>query len=522
MHQRTNRWSCAAVGIATASVVVSILMCAAVPANAAPLPGDWANVPGYSGGEIAIGQAGDVNNVRHAPTPHGVESSATTAIVNYDTGVVQSDGTQDGFETVIVPEGGATGKTFVYLPPTDSLAPIDRATVTAYNPLGSSIDWAVVNYYLSQGYSVVIPNAYGEENPTYAGANNGVRVRNGMLAATSLLGPQQFTVYGQSGGAIDTSFAAESTGVVIPGDEHNVYIAEDNPRDLLGMFVNSGGRVPSGLIDSAAIGMVRSMPAEDKAVLDRNVRPSIKYGAQLLNATQDNPVPLLSSLTYMLLGVFAPQDELLFRRGTYDSAEVQGVLQNVNAIQGTPQGKVYLLPKTHDRFVDKSGSYWLADEYRARGVNVQVIETDDGGEYPGHYASDPEFLFGIGSGSYDNQGDFTRVTGQEPDVTSQVLEYAAETIIPAVGEVVNATLTPVLDVIDTGIDLMEHHQSLQLSPVDATPAIAPPATTNVARLNEIVDTTLPTEYQIPAKELLSNPMVTDLINNSPFSMPAVK
>lgn len=519
MH-RANRRSRVVSGIAAASIVASIFMYVTVPATAAPIAGDWANVPGYSGGEVSIGQAGGVNAVHTTSTPSGVDMNATTTVVNYDTGVVQSDGTQGGYQTIIVPSGGATGKALVYLPPIDSLAPVDRATVAAYNPFGSSIDWAVVNYYLSQGYSVVIPNAYGEENPTYAGKNNGVRVRNGMVAALSLLGPQQFTVYGQSGGAIDTSFAAESTGVIVPGDEHNVYIAEDNPRDLLGMFVGSGGRVPSGLIDSAAVGMIRSMSSEDKVVLDRTIRPSVKYGAQVLNVTQDYPVPLVSSLTYMLLGVFAPQDELLFRRGTYDSAEVQDVLQNVNALQGTPQGKVYLLPKTHDRFVDKSGSYWLANEYRSRGVDVQVIETNDGGEYPGHYASEPEFLFGVGSGAYDSQGDFTRVTGEKSDITSRVLEYAAETIIPAVGEVVNAALTPVLDVVDAGIDAAEYVQALHVTSVPAIAPSAPPATSNVARLNEIVDTAVPTYFQTPAKELLNNPLVSDLINNASFSMPA--
>lgn len=316
--------------------------------------------------------------------------------VKYGTGVGDGEvGTMNVF-TPIVSNGGVV----TYIPPTDSLYSGDAPSRQIDSEKLSDSDVARINAMIAQGYTVIVPDAYGDHNPQYAGKMNGVRIANAVLAYQQLPGrvaPTSVACYGFSGGGIDCARVAQyrwSNGLF------DQVIVDSGPTDLAGFLVNPA--VQNGLGWAAAAGLYGSVSSTEYEVLHANLRPSAIVGVQLLRAASNLiPIPKLVVGIMTVSGLVLPLPlEAAFKPGSLEKPEVRALLGAISP--GVPDapfdGTMVFRYNESDTFVPPGvHSLPLAEQYRLMGTPTTVI-TNHGQVAPGHAMMSTDQLLALLAG----------------------------------------------------------------------------------------------------------------------------
>lgn len=302
--------------------------------------------------------------------------------VKYGTGVGDGEvGTMNVFSRPF-----SNGGVVTYIPPTDSLYAGDAPSRQIDSEKLSESDVARINALIARGYTVIVPDAYGDHNPQYAGKMNGVRIANAVLAYRQLPGrvaPTSVACYGFSGGGIDCARVAQyrwSNGLF------DQVIVDSGPTDLAGFLVNPA--VQNGLGWAAAAGLYGSVSSTEYEVLHANLRPSAIVGVQLLRAASNLiPIPKLVVGFMTVSGLVLPLPlEAAFKPGSLEKPEVRALLGAISP--GVPDvpfgGTMVFRYNESDTFVPPGvHSLPLAERYRLMGTNTTVI-TNHGQVAPGH------------------------------------------------------------------------------------------------------------------------------------------
>lgn len=408
----------------------------------------------------SLSEAPDVDGRVHSTTVKDVgqiTGAATREEIRYGTGVRRGGQAEVGTMNVFTP-ADPSGRVLTYIPPTDSLYAGDAPSQQLERGSLSDGDVELINAALAQGYTVIVPDAYGDEHPQYAGEMNGVRIVNAVEAYRN--GPDrapitEVTCYGFSGGGIDCARVPEyrhADGVF------DTVIIDSGPTDLGGFLAEPGAQ--NGLGWSAFVGVERSMTTEQREVLYENLRPSAIVFTKAVSALGDAvPVPGLVATTMTYGGVLFPLPlETAVKPGAADKPEVQELLTGISPT--TPDqpysGTVVLRYSETDAYVPpRVHAYPLADRYRDQGTEVVVV-THDGEVTPGHAPMESDELVAYLDG--DLPADGSRTQREPLTAEEQQSDQLFATLfdgIAAHGETLTRLAPPVLDELDrmlVGVD----------------------------------------------------------------------
>lgn len=416
-------------------------------------PGDWANVPGYTGSESSGQPAGTLLSSTEVPTPATVKVPSRTYVLEYEDGTGQITK-----ESLIVPESSYDGvrPIYTYVAPTDSLDPAMAPSKKFFGD-GSGIDMSMPNEWLEGGGSVLIPDSYGDENPEYAGVNNGVRVKNGMLAAQQHVGEEAPIVCGGfSGGGLDCGRVAEDKTVNVPN--YRGTIISGAPANMHSVVRDAMGHEQSGLISVAAMpGVYRSLSDEEKAALDPMIRPSAKHAFETMDFGGANS----QYATY--LGLVGIKADWIFQPGALDDPAVQAIFDKASLGNFIPDAPVLVAGNQSDPWMvwARNGAL-LAEQYTSGGADVDVIVSNLPG-WPGH-----QDISVADQLSWFNQqlpeGSKLTETEVEPEESTNppgmslapiigAVGPAIENLVPQISEQLDKFVPDTLDALDTGISV---------------------------------------------------------------------
>jgi len=516
------------------ATVVSLTILATIggmaAANAAPA--DWVNVPGYVAPQTSGELAGTLISSVEIPTPATVKVSARTYLLTYEDGTGQTNQ-----QILIVPTREYDGVRPIYdhAVPTDSLDPAKAPTKEIFAP-NSSVDMSTPNAWLEGGGQVLITDTYGKENPEYAGLNNGVRMKNGMLAAQEFVGGNAPIVCGGfSGGGLDCGRVAEDDSVYVPNYRGTVIAG--SPANMTNVIQDAGGNVQSGLISAAAMpGVLRSLPDEQKEMLDPKIRPGVKLAFQVLDLGG------AGSSNSTLLGLIGIRPEWLMTEGSYDDPEVQEIFADAGLGQRTPSAPVAVVGNLNDPWMrwDRNGA-WLADKYGQAGADVTQITTQSN-TWPAHSTIDNTRQLQwmneqLPEGSkLTNTVDEQELEAPTPlqvalaPVQSVVMNAAGDainSIVPQISEAVDSIATDVLNQADATIVTPPQAAAVSIPEAPAVVTTAPvlsPSVDNVSTVTEVVKSQVGAEHapivDEIARQVNDNPHVADFINSLPaFQLP---
>lgn len=417
-----------------------------------------------------LSEAPDIDGAVHAGTTKGtgqITEAAAREEFRYGTGVRRGSDPEVGTMNVFTP-ADPSGRVLTYIPPTDSLYAGDAPSRQLDRRSLSEGDVERINAALADGVTVIVPDAYGDRSPQYAGEMNGVRIVNAVEAyrnAPDHAPVTEVTCYGFSGGGIDCARVAEyrhADGRV------DLVIVDSGPTDLGGFLAEPGAQ--NGLGWSAFVGVERSMTADQRSVLYDNLRPSAVVFTKAVSALGDAvPVPGLVSTVMTYGGVLFPLPlGAAGKSGAIDNPEVHELMTDISP--GTPDQPysgtvvfryndtdVYVPPQVH--------SAPLAQRYRDQGSDVVVV-TNHGAMTPGHEMMGSDELVGYLNG--DIPADGAR-TDSEPLTAEQRQEDGVMTAlydgIAAHGENLTRLSGPILDdldrvvvAVDEGIDRLTGHR----------------------------------------------------------------
>lgn len=505
------------VAVVIAIVLLSLLgfgyMSSLGVANAEP--GDWANVPGYTG-PVSSGQsAGTLLRSTEVPTPANVKVPSRTYVLEFEDGTGQITK-----EVMIVPIAPYEGVRPIYtnVVPTDSLDPEKAPSRQLFKP-EAGIDMSITNEWLEGGGSVLIPDSYGDQNPEYAGVNNGVRIRNGMLASQQFVGTDAPIVCGGfSGGGLDCGRVAEDKSVNVPN--YSGTIISGAPANMLSVVTDALGHEQSGLISTAAMpGVYRSLPADDKAVLDSKIRPSAKMLFNILNLGGEGS----SNATY--LGLIGLRADWLFTPGSFDDPEVQSVIARSGLGNTAPDAPVLVAGNQGDPWMiwNRNGEA-LAERYNGDGADVSVLATDQQG-WPGHKDIDASSQIAWLNGRLPEGSKLieTDVKADPANPVSVALAPVQTVVMNAVGSAVEAVVPQISAALDNvvpqALDTVDAAISTPAPQVSNAPVVDD-VVDNVAVIRETVELHVGAENAPIVNEIIdtvatNNPQIVEFLNGLP-------
>jgi hypothetical protein len=483
-------------------------------------PGNWADVPGYTGAVSSGQPAGTLISSTEVSTPANVKVPSRTYVLEFEDGTGQITK-----EVMIVPIASYEGVRPIYthVVATDSLDPAKAPSKQLFKS-DAGIDMSMTNEWLEGGGSVLIPDSYGDQNPEYAGVNNGIRIRNGMLASQQFVGTNAPIVCGGfSGGGLDCGRVAENKSVNVPN--YSGTIISGAPANMLSVVTDALGREQSGLISTAAMpGVYRSLSDDEKAALDPKIRPSAKVMFDILNLGGAGS----NYATY--LGLVGIRADWLFTPGSFNDPEVQSVIARSGLGNSTPDAPVLVAGNQGDPWMiwNNNGKV-LAERYAGNGANVSVLATDQQG-WPGHKdigaAQQIAWLNGQlpqGSKLIETNVDSAPVNPVlvalapiQVAVTNAV-GSAVATVVPQISAALDTVVPQVLDVVDVVV-------SAPKPQVPSTLVVDEPVN-NVAAISEAIESHVgvenaPVVDQIIETVAANNPQVVDFINGLPkFHLP---
>ena len=425
-----------------------------------------------------------------APTPdgaiHGVpevkpKGQITNALmreeVKYGTGVTRGGVPETGTMNVFSPSV-SNGGVVTYIPPTDSLYSGDAPSRQIDSEKLSDSDVARINAMIAQGYTVIVPDAYGDHNPQYAGKMNAIRIANAVLAYRQLPGRVVTSVacYGFSGGGIDCARVAQyrwSNGLF------DQVIVDSGPTDLGGFLANPG--IQNGLGWDAGGGNITSASEAQWKVLQDNLRPSTIVGYKLLRTASDIiPIPKLVVGVMTASGLVLPLPlKVAFKPGALEKPEVQALLRDISP--GVPDapfgGTMVFRCNQSDAFVP-SEVHCLpaAEQYRLMGTNTTVI-TNHGQVAPGHAMMPTAQLLALLAGDVPS-GDVDTYSA-EMSVTDKVLDTVLTSAMWGIS-VYGAWLTEQAPAVLDELDRVVVDADKALDQVIAAPADAAEVVTTAA------------------------------------------
>lgn len=506
-------------------IAIFMVMVGAGVANAAP--GDWANAPGYVAPHSSGQPAGTLVNSEEVPTPEGVNVPSKAYVLTYEDGTGQKTK-----EVLIVPESDYDGvrPVLTNVAPTDSLDPAMAPSRQLFKEK-NGMDMSVTNKWLEGGGSVLIPDSYGDQNPTYAGMGNGVRIKNGMLAAQSFTGQNNpMSCAGFSGGGLDCGRVAEDTSVDVPN--YSGTVISGSPANMQNVLSDAMGHEQSGLISAAAMpGVYRSMSAEDKAILDPKIRPSVKLLFNALNLGGEGS----SNATY--LGLVGLRADWLFTPGSFDDPQVQSIIAKSSLGKSMPNRPVMVGGNQTDPWMIWSqNGEGLADQYRNNGVDVTTVTTNQPG-WPGHKdigaTTQVEWL----NQQLPEGSKLTQVTPDKPvsplsqavgQIVAPIMDAVGstvETVVPQISEALDDAVSNTLDQVDTALSASVAPSVEMPAPVNIPQPMATPSASenNVTHIADQAKANLapeaaPVVDQI-ASAVASNPQVAGFVNSLPLPFP---
>lgn len=198
---------------------------------------------------------------------------------------------------------------------------LTRRCAPSYEMLsGSMVEHALMNRALARGWIVVLPDYEGPQAQFLDGRNAGRSVLDGVRAAQTLLpdtlldAQSPVALWGYSGGAFASLWAAQLASRYAPGINLVGVAAGGPPAHLASSAANIDGGLFVGLYFAAVIGLARSYDEIDTDVLlnERGRRMFDDLGescvGQELAWVRD---PLLSSYTFDRMAEYTTVDDLL-------------------------------------------------------------------------------------------------------------------------------------------------------------------------------------------------------------------
>ena len=401
----------------------------------------------------ALSESPEIDGAVHSTTtkPVGrISEAATREELRYGTGVSRGGVAEVGTMTVFTPDN-PDGRVLTYIPATDSLYAGDAPSKRFDSGEMSDKEADQLNAALADGVTVIVPDAYGDLHPQYAGQWNGVRITNAVEAYRndpSRAPITEVTCYGFSGGGIDCARVGEyrhSQG------RFDTVVVDSGPTDLARFLEKPG--VQNGLGWSALVGAERSMTVEQRTLAYAKLRPSAIVFIKGMSLLGDAvPVPGLVAGVATYAGVLLPLPlEVAGQPGMRDDPEVIALLEGVSPT--TPEtpfaGRMVFRYNDRDRWVPPSVHMTpLADRYRDQGTDVVEV-TNDGQMAPGHEPLQPDELVGYLNADVPVDGTRTHSAPLTPveQAVDDVLTGAIDGVA-AYGQVLTEHAPPVLDAID--------------------------------------------------------------------------
>lgn len=438
----------------TGKVAVAVLAAAGLTAGAGPVYGSvLLDRPPAS---ESLTEAPDIDGSVHGTTGKQtgqITEAVTREEIRYGTGVRRGSAPEVGTMNVFTP-ADPSGRVLTYIPPTDSLYAGDAPSQQLDRGSLSEGDVERINAALADGVTVIVPDAYGDRSPQYAGEMNGIRIVNAVEAYRNTPNHAPVTevsCYGFSGGGIDCARVPEYRHA---DDRVDLVIIDSGPTDLGGFLAEPGAQ--NGLGWSAFVGLERSMTADQRGLLYDNLRPSAVVFTKAVSALGDAvPEPGLVATVMTYGGVLFPLPlETAGKPGALDKPEVRQLLTDTSP--GTPdrpysgtvvfrfnESDLYVPPRVH--------SEPPAQRYRDQRSDVVVV-TNDGAMAPGHQMLDSDDLVGYLNG--DIPADGTRTHNEPPTPQERQDDRMMTTLydgIAAHGENLTRLAPPILDELDRAI-----------------------------------------------------------------------
>nr|WP_308123834.1 lipase family protein [Rhodococcus sp. BP-316] len=225
----------------------------------------------------------------------------------------------------------------------------------------------VVPLWLQRGYAVLIPDHQGPRMAYAEGTMAGHAVLDsirGLVALDSSYATSPTALYGYSGGAIATAWAAQLHPSYAPELVLRGAVAGGSPVDVGLLRGTMNGTLGAGLFGAAIIGMAREHPA-----LVEQFSPT---GIVLASMIKDlSVVPLaLSGLARLRL------ERLSVDPGVFESATARAVIEANTPGADAPVVPVAFyhgaaVPRFADRWIPEQGVLNLVDAWRGRGADVE-------------------------------------------------------------------------------------------------------------------------------------------------------
>ncbi|KQU06519.1 lipase [Rhodococcus sp. Leaf7] len=225
----------------------------------------------------------------------------------------------------------------------------------------------VVPLWLQRGYAVLIPDHQGPRMAYAEGTMAGHAVLDsirGLLAFDATYAASPIVLYGYSGGAIATAWAAQLHPTYAPELDLRGAVAGGSPVDVGLLRETMNGTLGSGLFGAAIIGMAREHPA-----LVEQFSPT---GLALASMIKDlSVVPLaLGGLARLRLERFSVDP------GVFDSDTARAVIDANTAGRNAPTIPVAFYhgastPRFADRWIPEQGVLDLVESWRGLGASVE-------------------------------------------------------------------------------------------------------------------------------------------------------
>lgn len=248
----------------------------------------------------------------------------------------------------------------------DSLGTTSTPSYRIVHGIGQDFP-AVVPLWLQRGYAVLIPDHQGPRMAYAEGTMAGHAVLDsirGMLALDASYDGSPVVMYGYSGGAIATAWAAQLHPSYAPEIRLCGAVAGGSPVDVGLLRETMNGTIASGLFGAAIIGMAREHPA-----LVEQFSPT---GIALASMIKDlSVVPLaLGGLARLRLETLSTDP------GVFESETATALIEANTPGAEAPTVPVAFYhgaatPRFADRWIPEQGVLRLVDAWRSGGADVE-------------------------------------------------------------------------------------------------------------------------------------------------------
>ena len=231
---------------------------------------------------------------------------------------------------------------------------------------------------LDHGWVVSVPDHEGPNGAFAAGITQGRATLDGVRAAlrsqhiTGLSPDATTTLWGYSGGALATTWAAELQPLYAP-DLHIAGAAAGGvAANLLDAIPLLNGHVAAGIIALAVIGISRAHPPLVE-FLNQHLLPDKK--AEFMQAATECIVPAATRFAFQdLLSYFDIGSAIVNEPMLADILYQEGVMGHT----GTPGVPLYIYQGVNDELLPISSVDALVNTYCSNGASVQYVRQDFG------------------------------------------------------------------------------------------------------------------------------------------------